>query len=312
MPSLDTVQTKISLKKFTSWKVGGNAEFYVRPKNLEELQQALCWAKQESLEITVLSGGSNVLISDSGVKGLVLHLSDFSQITNVVEKENKIQVECLSGTSKARVFGEFLKHKCSQSLFLAGLPGDMGGGVVMNAGVNTDYFPKEFCEIVDWIEVIKLEKDTDFNPIRLSSSEILWSYRNSKGWQPGIITKMGVSLNKDQSSDLIKKLRNSIKIRSEKQPLKLATSGSTFKNPVGDFAGSLIESAGLKGFKIGQAEVSRKHANFIVAHSGAKASEIYNLICYIQKEVFKKHFIQLKPEVVFIGQNFPLENSILD
>ncbi|MFZ4404140.1 MAG: FAD-binding protein, partial [Pseudobdellovibrionaceae bacterium] len=149
------IQTSISLLNFTSWLVGGQADFFCQPKNTEDFNAALLWAHQQKQPITILGGGSNVLIHDAGVRGLVINNRKFSGI-EVIEDPYKLKMTCLAGTGKSEVLKQFLKYKLAPALFLAGLPGDVGGGVVMNAGVSENFTPKEFGEIVEWIEVVDI------------------------------------------------------------------------------------------------------------------------------------------------------------
>ena len=129
------VKREVPLAAFTSWLVGGAAEYYIAPVNTEEVIAAIKWAKHESMPITILGGGTNVLISDKGVSGVLLHLRFLDSISEVVE-QNRLIVTALAGTAKAKLLKIFLKHKLAPSLFLAGLPGDVGGGIAMNAGIG--------------------------------------------------------------------------------------------------------------------------------------------------------------------------------
>jgi len=291
------IQKNIPLKDHTSWKVGGTAEFFYQPKNLEELQNVSFWAFKKKIPMTVLSGGSNVLVSDQGVSGLVISMSKIKGVQESIHSE-RLKLEALAGTPKFQLMRYFLKHHLAPALFLSGLPGDVGGGVVMNAGVREKRRPREFCELADWVDVVR----PDGEKVRIGHEKINWSYRHSQGWQPGVIYNVGLSWPLDKISSLAQEVKKANELRVSKQPLESPTGGSTFMNPSEDkSAGALIEDCGLKGFRIGGAQVSLKHANFIVNTGKASAQNIADLIRFIQKTVWEKKGIQLICEVKWMG-----------
>ncbi len=291
------LQRNAPLAPYTSWLIGGLAEYLSLPKTLENLQLTLAWAQAKQLPITILGGGTNVLVSDRGVAGLTICLKNFAEI-EVEETSERIFVRCLSGTSKSELLKTFLKFQLAPALFLAGLPGDVGGGVAMNAGVAEGFVPREFGELVDWIEVLK-----DGGQIqRFEAKDIHWSYRHSQGWQPGIISQVQVSWPFVPNPTILDEVKAANRLRLLKQPLDMPSCGSVFMNPPGQKAAVLIESCGLKGYAIGDAEVSKKHANFIVNKGRAKASEIRQVIEQVQATVLHKTGVQLKTEVVFLGR----------
>jgi UDP-N-acetylmuramate dehydrogenase len=289
------------LADYTSWLVGGNADHAVFPESVEDLQEACRWAQGKKLPVTILSGGSNVLVSDKGIEGLTVVLKKFSKIENVDYSNGVLKLICYSGTPKADVLKAFVKHRLSPAIFLAGLPGDMGGGVVMNAGVGHDVKPKEFCEIVEWIEYIDLN-DASFAIRRKTAGELKFTYRKSDGWKPGIITRIGVAWAEQPDDTVLKRLQEGNKRRMGTQPLQYPSCGSVFKNPVGDKSGRLIESCGLKGFTVGGAQVSEKHANFIINVGGATASDILAVKNHVQRTVKEKTGFELETEFIFLGR----------
>lgn len=288
-----SIQENVQTAPYTSWLVGGPAEFFCLPTNLEELKEAMSWAQENNQPITVLSGGSNVLISDKGIKGLTICLKKLAK-TNVSEMNGRLVIEALSGTGKSELLKIFLKYKLAPALFLAGIPGDVGGGVVMNAGVGESFTPREFVEITDWVEVLK----PDGSLKRYDKSEIKWDYRHSDGWQPGIIYQVGISWELKPDATILDQVRTANKVRLTKQPLDMPSCGSVFRNPPGHKAAQLIDSCGLKGFTRGGAQVSLKHANFIVNMGTAKASDISELIEIVKKTVLDEKGVQLITEVV--------------
>lgn len=290
-----------NLKKHTSWLVGGEAEYAFFPKSKNDLEQAILWAYKNNLEITVLGSGSNVLISDKGVKGLVILMEKMCGFT-ISEKNNKFYLDAWAGTLKSDVLKFFIKEKLAPAVFLAGLPGDLGGGVVMNAGVSTNVEPREFVSITEEIEVFKFNKiKNQVDSQVFKNKDLKWSYRKSEGWQPGIIFRVQLSWPKVIDENVFEKVKEGNVRRKNTQPLTQPSCGSVFKNPETDKAGRLIEAAGLKGFRIGDAQVSEKHANFIVNLGDATAADIDRLIKHIQKTVGDRFGIILTNEVKYLG-----------
>lgn len=287
---------KEPLAQWTWWKMGGPADYFCRPQTLEDLAIAQSFAKERNLPLTVLGGGTNVLVSDDGVEGLVICLRDFSGV-ELDESHGRVTIDCLAGTPKSELTKIFLKSRLAPALFLCGLPGDIGGGVVMNAGVSEMVVPREFCEIVDWIEVMN-----DGHIRRFSKEEIRWTYRHSEGWQPGIVCRARISWPIEPDAEIAKKVKAATKNRLARQPLNMPSCGSTFKNPKPQSAGALIEQCGLKGYQIGQVQVSPKHANFLVNLGGAQAADAKRLIEHIRKAVFEKFHVQLETEVRYLGR----------
>jgi UDP-N-acetylmuramate dehydrogenase len=295
---MDLIQKKQSLASYTSWLVGGEAEYFCLPKNIEELRACVQWAQAEKQEVTVLGGGSNVLISDQGVGGLTICFKNFSGL-KVLSPEGSptFEIEALAGTNKSELLKIFLKNKQAPALFLAGIPGEVGGGVVMNAGVAESFSPREFGEIVSWLEVLK----PDLSLKIYRHDEVEWCYRHCDGWQPGIITRVGLRWSGPSEPSLLEKVKAANHVRLSKQPLDMPSCGSVFKNPPGQKAAQLIEACGLKGFRIGDAQVSLKHANFIVNTGNAKASELWQVIEHVQKTVQAEKSVDLVTEVVRLG-----------
>jgi UDP-N-acetylmuramate dehydrogenase len=290
----------VLLKDWTWWKIGGPADFFALPENIEEVREALQFAKARGIPVTVLGGGTNVLVSDDGVEGLVICMKKLSGV-KVEERDGRVHIDALAGSGKSELTKAFLKRKLAPALFLCGLPGDVGGGVVMNAGVSENVEPREFVEITDWIEYIDLESP-NYELQRLERREVQWSYRQSAGWQPGIIVRAGISWPITPDPEIPRKVKDATKNRLDRQPLELPSCGSTFKNPPTGKAGALIDQAGLKGYRVGGACVSPKHANFIVNIGGARAVDVRQIISHVQKEVKIRNGIELETEVRFLGR----------
>jgi UDP-N-acetylmuramate dehydrogenase len=207
----------------------------------------------------------------------------------------------LAGCPKAEPLKHFLREKLAPAVFLCGLPGDLGGGVVMNAGVGDAITPREFVESVEFVEVMRLAGGRPVI-IRLRAEDLQWSYRHCSGWEPGIIVRVGLRWPLGADADVPQRVREATRRRLERQPLQEPSCGSVFKNPVGAKAGALIEQAGLNGLRLGGAQVSEKHANFIVNRGGASAADVDKLIKTVQAEVFRKAGIKLECEVRYLGR----------
>lgn len=294
------IREKVSLKDWAWWKIGGPADYFCTPSNLEELREALGFARAKNLPITILGGGTNVLISDAGIEGLVIAMKQLKGVT-MNENNGRLEIEAWAGTPKAELTKIFMRRKMAPALFLCGLPGDVGGGVVMNAGVGEAIRPREFVEITDWVEFLDLEAE-DFPLVRKTREELQWHYRHSSGWQPGVIVRAGIGWPLEVDEEIPRKVKDATRNRLQRQPLDLPSCGSTFKNPEGGKAGALIEKAGLKGYRVGGAQVSPKHANFIVNTDGATAADVRAIIDHVRAEVKAQFGFELETEVKFLGR----------
>lgn len=290
-----------SLKELNWWKVGGEAEYFLAPQTEQELSEAISWWQKNPMPIYILSAGSNILIQDGLIKGLVLSLHQLSGVESAIEQSGRLQIICLAGTPKSEIAKIFLQKKLAPAVFLTGIPGDMGGGVVMNAGVGEQRTPREFCEIIDWIEVFPLDKSEKIASKKILTSDLKWEYRHSSGWQPGVISRVQVSWPLQADANVMNEVREATKKRVATQPLNQPSCGSVFRNPPGHKSAQLIEAAGLKGFSIGGAQVSTKHANFIINTGHATAMDIRKLIDHVRETIQKSKNLELQTEVQFIG-----------
>lgn len=284
---------------YTSWLIGGKADFLCFPTQLDELKEAITWALKNNLPITIMGGGTNVLVSDKGIRGLTINLRKFSK-NEIIEDGQNLHIKCLSGMAKSEILKIFLKYQLSPALFLAGLPGDVGGGIVMNAGVSEAISPREFGEITHSITVLRYQ-DQNFEEVEFFHKDLDWQYRHCHGWLPGIIVKAHLKYPLIKDSEILKKVKEANKNRLSKQPLDMPSCGSVFINPVGHKAAQLIESCQLKGLRIGDAEVSRKHCNFIVNLGQATATDTWNLMMKVKQTVLAKTGVNLQTEVVQLG-----------
>lgn len=289
------IQKNISLKAWNHFKVGGFAEYFYQPETPQQLQKALQWARINKHKVTVLGSGTNVLISDKGVQGLLISTQKL-QDCFVQKTKTHIQITCFAGVLKSHVMKIFKKHSLAPCVFLSGLPGDVAGGVIMNAGVSRSFEPSEFSKIVHSIDVM-----TDQGSKTYQHKDIQWSYRKTTGINLGVIYKIQCQWPLITCPNLNEKIKEEIKKRRTTQPLSMPSCGSIFKNPYPLFAGKLIEQAGLKKLTIGQAQISNLHGNFIINLGKAKATDIDNLIQEVQKKVYDKFQVLLKTEIHYIG-----------
>ena len=284
------------LKNWNWWKIGGLADYFCQPENSIQLKEALLWAEKNHQDFTVLGGGTNVLISDQGVKGLVISTAKLNSYS-VKKTPANLLINCSTGVLKSQLMKIFKGYNLAPALFLSGLPGDVGGGIVMNAGVNRPFKPFEFSSIVKSFKVMqphisKLYKKDD----------IKWTYRKSLGWEKGVIYEAELEWSLKEMKDLNAQIKKELQMRRASQPLGQASCGSVFKNPYPQFAGELIEKSGLKGLKQGEAQVSQKHGNFILNLGRATAQDIDILIQKIRETVYNKFSIRLETEVHYLGR----------
>ncbi|WP_138159482.1 UDP-N-acetylmuramate dehydrogenase [Peptoniphilus catoniae] len=278
------------LNKHTTFKIGGKAKYVLFPNSEEDLIKALKLARGENIKYLVLGRASNVLVDDKGFNGLVLILKSLDRLTI---KDNKITAACGAGLRELANFA--LENSLSGLEFAHGIPGSVGGGVIMNAGAYDS-------EMKNFVKRVRL-LDKDLNILDLSNEEMDFGYRHSLAQDKGYIVlsavfelKRGVDY-----SGIKEKMDDFFKRRSSKQPLELPSAGSTFRRPEGYFAGKLIDDCGLRGLRHGGAMVSEKHCGFIVNYNKASSKDVKELIEMVQKVVYDRYKVKLVPEVKFIG-----------
>ena len=287
------IKPQVSLSSYTSYRVGGPAEWFVAPRSLESLEAIVQYAKEHDLSITLLGAGSNLLIGDSGIPGLVIatrHMrySNFDPETG--------RVTFAAGESIPALASAVAELGWEGFEWAVGIPGTIGGAVVMNAGAHNSCI----ADILVDIEVLK----PDGTLQTMTCEELNYSYRTSvlQG-SDLIVTQATLQLQPGADPAVVKaRTKQHKKHRLATQPYHLPSCGSVFRNPKPHSAGRLIEEAGLKGFKIGQAQVAELHANFIVNCGGATANDIFNLIHHVQHQVQERWSIGLHPEVKMLGE----------
>ena len=288
---LGDVSLNVPLKEHTSFKIGGVADLFVCPNNLMELLNVLRILKENNVSYFLFGAGSNLLISDKGVRGAVIKLGDGFDYAHA--KDDYILAG--AGVSLATLATVAKNAELCGLEFASGIPGSLGGALFMNAGA----YGGEMKDVVT--EVSFVDKDGIVKTI--SCEECDFGYRKSV-FSSGdkIIISAKITLKKGNKEEISKTMRELNAKRKEKQPLEYPSAGSTFKRPEGHFAGSLIEQSGLKGYSIGGAQVSEKHAGFVINTGNATAHDVCELIEYVQKVVFEKFSVRLEPEVRITGE----------
>lgn len=275
----------------TSFKVGGPAQFFVQTDSVAQLQEVLNLLREKEIPFVILGKGSNVLVSDAGYEGVVIRLGDgMSEITHEGEK-----IRAGAGVSLAKVAAVALQKELAGFEFASGIPGSVGGAMVMNAGA----YDGEMKQVVESVTLL----DENGKERTLTCEQMEFGYRTSiLKRNPWIVTEVVFKLQQGTREEIAEKMHTFAKRRNEKQPLEYPSAGSTFKRPEGHFAGKLIGEAGLSGYAIGGAKVSEKHNGFIINTGDATAADISALITHIRKQVKENSGVLLEPEVIYIGR----------
>lgn len=276
------------MKKHTSFKIGGNADFMVLPENMKQIKDIVSTLKENSVLYTVIGNGSNLLVDDNGIRGVVIKIA--KNFSNVVVSGETIIAR--SGVLLSRLANVALDNSLTGFEFAAGIPGTLGGAVVMNAGA----YGGEMKDVI--AETTYMDADGEIKTIR--GEQHCFGYRKSVFCKDDIILESTLILKKGDKDAIGSKMSELNAQRREKQPLEFPSAGSAFKRPDGYFAGKLIQDAGLKGYQIGGAMVSPKHSGFIVSDGTATCADVLALIEHVQNEVYKQFEVKLEPEVRYI------------
>ena len=282
------------MKKHTSFKIGGNAEMFIKAKDIKEIREVLQIAKDNNIPLTVIGNGSNILVKDNGIEGIVLKVEiDGIEIENTDDGCAIVSVG--AGVLLGKLAQILLKKSISGFEFASGIPGTIGGAVRMNAGA----YGSEFKDIV--IETSYM--DYDGNIFTINNEQQKFEYRKSifkdKKW---IILESKLLLKYAEDSSLIKeKMDEFKKSRIEKQPIEYPSAGSTFKRGSDFITAKLIDECGLKGYKVGNAQVSTKHAGFVINTGDATAKDVLELVDIIKNNVYQKFEKEIELEVEVIG-----------
>ncbi len=286
------VLCKEPMSKHTTFRIGGPADILLTPESAEQID-ALCQLfRREKIPFLILGNGSNVLVGDKGIRGVVIQMGNRFATCEVSGNILKAQ----AGIKLSRLAAVALEHNLTGLEFAAGIPGTFGGALFMNAGA----YGGEMSQVVTSVTYL----DTDGAVKEVSAEECKFGYRTSIFTKNPELIVLGGTLKMEEgdASQIRAKMDDFAERRVSKQPLHLPSAGSTFKRPEGHFAGKLIQDAGLMGFRVGGASVSEKHAGFVVNDQGATAKDVRNLMEEVQKRVMAEYGVMLEPEVRFLGE----------
>ena len=278
------------MSRHTTFRVGGPAELFLEIRTASEIQKLLTFFQESGTKYFIVGNGSNLLVSDGGYDGAILHIGEGFDKIGVVGEKVRAQAGALLG--RAALTAQ--QNSLTGLEFAFGIPGSVGGAAVMNAGA----YGGEMSQVVTQVRVVSREGEV----MELDNSTMEFGYRTSViKKHPLILTECVFLLKQGNKEEIAAKMADFQSRRKEKQPLEYPSAGSTFKRPAGYFAGKLIMDAGLAGYRIGGAEVSAKHCGFIINTGDASAADIRSLISYVQEEVYRQFHVQLEPEVLFLG-----------
>jgi UDP-N-acetylmuramate dehydrogenase len=278
------------MKNHTTFRIGGNAECLITPDR-QQLGEVLFLAKTEKIPVTVIGNGSNLLVRDGGIQGLVIEIG--KAMGQIRREENTLIAG--AGVLLSRLAATAAREGLSGLEFASGIPGSLGGAVVMNAGA----YGGEMKQVLKWAKV--LTKDGEEKV--LSNEELDLSYRHSCIPENDyLVTEAAVTLIPAPTDAISTRMEELKKQRIEKQPLEYPSAGSTFKRPEGYFAGKLISDAGLRGYRVGGAQVSEKHCGFVINAGGATATDVEQLMRDVADKVREQFDVELEPEVKIIGE----------
>lgn len=285
----EQIKKQEPMKKHTTFRVGGCADYFVMP-HLEEVQSVVTLCKEYEVPFTIIGNGSNLLVSDAGLRGVVLQIG--KAMSEITVEGNTVRAQ--AGAMLSESSNCAAKANLTGMEFAAGIPGSIGGAVVMNAGA----YGGEMKDILTSVIVLT----ADGNMEKRSVDELDLSYRHSKLMDDGsIVLEASLQLEKGDPQAIRSYMDELRAKRIEKQPLEFPSAGSTFKRPEGFFAGKLIQDANLSGYSVGGAQVSTKHCGFVINRGDASASDIMTLIKDVQKKVFETNGVWLETEVRLLG-----------
>lgn len=276
------------LKKHTTMRVGGNAKYVFCPKDVHELKAVIDYCKSNNERYIVIGNGSNIIFMDDGFDGIVIKI--FNLMSGSSIEGNLIKAD--AGCILSKLANLAKDNSLTGMEFASGIPGTLGGAIVMNAGA----YGGEMKDIIEYVDILL----DDGNVKRYSNEEMNFGYRKSIVDEGKIVLSAGLRLSKGDKSEIEAKMLELKEKRTSKQPLEYPSSGSTFKRPEGYFAAKLIEDAGLKGYRVGGAMVSPKHSGFVINYDNATAEDILKLIEDVRNIVNDKFGVLLEPEVKII------------
>ena len=281
------------MKKHTTFKIGGPAECLIKIENLEELKEVLRVANQNNIPLTIIGNGSNVLVLDKGIQGITLNIK--LEKIEIQQENDAIQITVGAGEKLGKLAQICLQNEITGLEELSGIPGTIGGAVRMNAGAHG----REIKDIIKTVKCIDMQgKEKEF-----TKQELEFDYRSSIfKKEKYIITEIVLVLRKGQKEEIKNKMSEYAIYRKEKQPIEYPSAGSTFQRGSDFITAQLIDEAGLKGYKIGDAEVSTKHSGFIINKGNATAEEVLALVKQVEDTVYKKFDKKIELEIEIMGE----------
>lgn len=291
------ISENVELSKYTSFKIGGPARFFAAPANDVTLKEVIASLREENIDFFIIGNGSNLLVSDKGYDGCAICMRNRALPYDMQETEDRMSLAVDAGYPLSKIATEISKRGYRGFEFATGIPGSVGGGVVMNAGA----YGGEIKDCIKGVEVLNDRLEIEFidvNRLELSYRHSLFSRKEYKDY---IVLRAYFEFEKGDSSAINLKIEEQLRARRDKQPLNLPSAGSTFKRPEGYFAGKLIEDSGLRGYRVGGASISTKHCNFVVNDENATAADVRQLMKDVQRIVNEKFSVMLEPEVRFLG-----------
>lgn len=287
----DDIKINEPMKNHTYFKIGGNVDLLLIPANVDQLLEAVKLLQKHGEKPIVIGNGTNLLVSDKGIRGVVIKIS--KKMSNIAVEGDKIVAD--SGCLLSQIASKALENALEGFEFAGGIPGSLGGAIAMNAGA----YDGEMKDVIDSVVCMNKEGER----FELSNEKLKFSYRHSAiQAEDLIVLQAKIKLQKGDAAAIKAKIDDFAERRITKQPLNMPSAGSTFKRPIGDYASRLIEANGLKGLRYGDAQVSEKHCGFIVNVGEAKCQDVMRLISVIQKTVKDQSGIELCPEVKIIGE----------
>ena len=298
MKELEKIISKVKIKinedmsKHTSFKTGGKADYYIKAESKEEISNVVKFAKQNRIQLHIIGNGSNILVSDKGIRGIVLKI-DLKGI-EIQEQDDGVVVTVAAGEKVMALAQKLLQNSITGFEELSGIPGTIGGAIKMNAGAHG----REMKDIV--LSTTYINEDGKI--YELTNEEQEFTYRHSTFFEHKyIILETKLLLQKGQKEQIEEKMNEFIQWRKEKQPLEFPSAGSTFKRGDNFITAKLIDDCDLKGYTIGGAQISEKHAGFIINKGDATSKDIFELIKYTKKKVYEKYKVRIEEEIEMIG-----------
>lgn len=288
----EAIKVNELMKWHTTFQIGGPVDIMVVAQNIEQVAATARWCRQNKVPLFIFGLGSNLLVREKGIRGIAIKIgAGLRQV--IFKEENQIYAE--AGISLSDLAQMAADNSLSGLEFAAGIPGSLGGAVVMNAGA----YNGEMKDVIKEVIVV----DADGNQHSISNQDMHFSYRQSILQNSSyIVTAARLQLTPGNSSDIKRRMADLARQRENKQPLEMPSAGSTFKRPPGFYVGPMLEQLGLKGYSIGGAQVSEKHAGFIVNQGGATADDVLQLIAYIKEKVKETFKVDLDTEILVVGE----------